>query len=208
MKKTVLFVISAFCLISLNQSISAQESTENSFPTDRGRIFVSPNIGYTYPLNMADGISVLDLSFHMDEGYFICKNFAVTVSIGGEYAKTSIASDLETYYYTPASSGTHRSMGLASYTLGTDGSSSSTFLFNYGAGLRYYIAGKVFLGGSLISSTTDFSNSSDCANFQLGYSYFLKNHLALEASAGYLMGIGDASGYKALQGKLGVSFYL
>lgn len=206
MKRTILFVISIFCLIALNQSVSAQEKTGDYCHTDRGHIFISPNIGYTYPLNMPDGISVLDLSFNMDEGYFVCKNLAAIVDLGVGYINTSIASDMETHYYTPVSSGKHRSMGLASYTTGTDGSSSSTFLFNYGFGLRYYIAGKVFVGASVLSSTKDFSNVSDYANFQLGYPFFLTEHLAIEASAGYLMGIGDAKGSKALQGKLGVSF--
>jgi len=172
---------------------------DNSSPTSKGRYFLSPNLAYKYPLDLLDGYSVLDLSLNFDNGYFIGENLAITSTIGGDYVNTSTSSHSTSYYSTAKKK--YINTGTVA------GTSSSTFLFTYGGGLRYYIAEKIFLGASLISSTKDFSNNISCAYFQAGYAHFLTKSFALESSVSYVMGIGDADGYKAIQAKLGVGYY-
>lgn len=166
--------------------------------TARNAIFLAPSVGYVYPFDLSDGIKVLDLPIVLNDGWFIAKNFAITTTIGAEYAKTTIESS--TYSYYNAIKG--------KYVTGTkDGSSSSSTAFIYGAGLRYYIGGRLMVGASIIDAKVKDYDAVSYAHFNLGYAIFISKHCSLEPSVEYVMGLGDADGYSAVQGNLAFGIY-
>jgi hypothetical protein len=183
-------------------------------PTAKGQSFISPNLGYTHYLDLPAGHTTFDISLNSDQGYFLFKNFAITTTIGVNYdhygVSSSSSSSQEPYsYYTYSSTGGKIwHTGYKWVTTGSSGSSSNQFLISYGAGVRYYILEKIFVGSSLKSYTKNFSDFSTFLDLQLGYSYKIKDHLSLDASVDYLKGIGTADGCKAIQGKIGIGFYL
>jgi len=182
-----------------------QQSTEPEDPkaykkkrTARNAVFLAPSVGYVYPFDIADGIKILDLPIVLNDGYFVAKNLAITTTLGAEYTKTTIESS--SYRYYNAIKGKY-------VTSTTEGSSSSSTAFIYGAGIKYYIGGRLMVGSSLISAKVKDYDAVSYAHFELGYAIFISKHCSLEPSVQYVMGLGDADGYSAVQGNLAFGIY-
>lgn len=193
-----------------NSTYETKQKKEKGDPTSKSNYFISPNLAYAFALNLPDGVKVSDLSLNIDNGYFLLKNFALVTAIGldnSHYSTSSSSSSSSYQYYTYSANGKNKIWHTGYNNSATAGESTNTILFTYGAGLRYYIAGKFFLGTSLISSTKDFDATISSAYFHVGYANFFNNHIAVESSISYIVGIGDADGSKAIQAKVGVGFY-
>ena len=161
---------------------------------------------------MPSGYKNFDMAFNIDEGYFIFDKLSINTTIGINYSKiteSSTTTEGSTIaYYTQYMNGRAYLMPYSKTTSTTTPSRSfSSTAFTYGVGLKYYLGNKFTIGASLLSSKVKGADASTSAYFQVGYVKFLTKQIAFEPSVGYIMGIGDA-GAKALQGRIGVGFYL
>jgi len=192
-----------------------KNSKGNEGPTSGGHSFGNLNIAYIYPFDLPEGYKNLNLSLNLDGGYFIFENFAITTTIGFNNAKitypssttSSVVPYTESYIYyigTRAYTG-YRTAYRTVYT-SNPSYSSSVNSYTYGGGIRYYIAGKIFLGTSFISNKTKDFDAVSSVYFQAGYAFFINKNVALESAVSYIMGIGDYNG-TAIQGKIGVGYY-
>jgi len=191
----------------INKDLGENTNLSNS-PTSKNHTFVNLNIASIYALDLPKSNKTFNLSANIDFGYFILKNFAITSNIGFGSTKTTIPSSTTTrseryiMYY---------SYGVPIYgnrnvTDKVPETNSSMNYYTYGAGFRYYIAGKLFLGASLISAKVSNFDATSCAYFQIGFAGFITKRVAIEPAFSYIKGLGTID-TKSIQGKIGFGFY-
>jgi hypothetical protein len=96
------------------------------------------------------------------------------------------------------------------FLLGADLSFSSNAGINQttiGVFTRYYIKGKVFLGGGYSSSSFSGGNSFGLFNLEGGYAAFITPNIAVEPALVFSKGTGDATNYTTFGLQVGFSLY-
>jgi hypothetical protein len=97
------------------------------------------------------------------------------------------------------------------FLLGADLSYSANAGINQttvGLFTRYYIKGKVFLGGGYSSSSFSGGNSVGLFNLEGGYAAFITRNIAVEPALVFTKGTGDASNYTTFGLRVGFSLYI
>lgn len=159
-------------------------------PMSKGKYFLSPNLAYNYNVDseFSYAIKTINLSFNIDEGYFVSDNFAITSTIGVNYYKTPS---------TTSSVAKNKVVTIPGY-------SATSFI--WGAGLRYYIESKYLVGATFLSQKQKDFDAFSLLNFQFGYSFSQSKKFALEPSVNYMMGMDDNSTLKIIALKIGARF--
>ena len=170
-------------------------SREDDDNWKRRRLFISPAFTYDYYLGVDEDVADVpeeavsdfkNMSFCINVGYFLFKNFAVTACVGiNEFISPEYYSTWDHYYY-----------------------ENEKISFAFGFGVKYYLK-HFFCGVDILATYNDvdpylLEYIIGMAEFQVGYAFPLTKRLALETSCGYTYQY-DAS---LLAGRIGLFYSL
>ena len=151
--------------------------------TEAGKIRVGGSSNLSFLNTKHDGFDdkMNELDFEVSGGYFIIDNLSLDLGLHFGYEKDG------------------------------DDDASSAFIGELGA--RYYLPTKIFVGASfdfLSLKQGDSSASGTGVNLKAGYSWFVKDNIALEPVVGYRIGLSkkdDYTKYNELSIRLGLSVF-
>ena len=151
--------------------------------TEAGSVRIGGSSNLSFLNNKVDGFDdkFNRLDIDVNGGYFIIDNLSVDLGLGFGYGKS--------------------------------GDNDAATTFEGEIGVRYYLPVNVFAGASfdfLTNKQGDYSTSGSGVNLKVGYSWFVRENIALEPIVGYRIGLTKKENftkYNELFIRLGISVF-